>query len=141
MVQILMKALFGKRVGVGFVTVYHNFPKKSTLKYSNFFTFYIIIIQINKYYKIKLFHFSIPLFHFSIPNILTFFFFFPHQSTSTTVSKPTLLPNTSEKSNVNLRTYFTPVNLTCFKCFFFLFFQSADMRSHLKHMSASVKWV
>ena len=47
--------------------------------------------------------------------------------------------NLNEKSNVNLRTYFTPADVTCFK--FFFFFQSADMRSYLKHTSASVKWV
>ena len=67
-------ALFGKRVRVGFVTIYHNFPKKLTSKHFNIFTFYIILFTIyyysNKknYYKIKFFHFSIP--------IITLFFFF-----------------------------------------------------------------
>ena len=40
-VELNSKALFGKGVGVSFVTIHYNFSKKTILKHSNFFTFYI----------------------------------------------------------------------------------------------------
>jgi hypothetical protein len=86
-------ALFGKEVGVSFVTTHNHFPEKSISKYSNFFTFYYYS---NKKVTTKqnIFIFSYHFFTFSYETFFIHFFFFSLQSISTIISKPKPLLNT-----------------------------------------------
>jgi hypothetical protein len=71
-----------------FITISQKNQHQNILTFSLFISHhsFFITIQIKKSLQNKTFSLSIPLSHFFISNIFTFFF--SHQSTSTTVSKP-----------------------------------------------------
>jgi hypothetical protein len=84
-VKLNSKALFGKGVGVSFVTIHHNFSKKSTSKHSNFFTFYITLFTFYYYSNKKIttkqnfFSFPYQFFTFLYQTCLLFFHINLHQ--------------------------------------------------------------